>query len=106
MKRNRCTDPTHRRKNGRCQTCHAARNLTYYHERGNARRAEKERLAAEPRKRERRTAARIAESPAASIDARQLYQLEKAKRVAAGKPVLRTIEERRALIPIYLGELV
>lgn len=36
----------------------------------------------------------------------QHYQLERAKRIAAGKPVLRTIEERRALIPIYLGELV
>ncbi len=43
---------------------------------------------ADQRERESRAAARMAEM-ASTLTARQLYALEKAKRIAAGKPVLK-----------------
>jgi hypothetical protein len=100
----KCTHPNtpeHRGPDGKgkCRTCHRQRSLDYWNRRGNERRAERERLAKEKRGREQRTAERIAGAPTRSLSARDVYQLEKARRMAEGKRVLRTYDERRAEMP-------
>ncbi len=84
-----CGHPGQHAKGG-CKTCHSMRTRAYHAAyRRDERRRARDKREEERRARDARTVARLACASPSSLTARQLYALEKAKRVAAGKPVLK-----------------